>query len=73
MMIQPEETAQRENIFYTRCTIKGKVCNLIIDGGSCTNVASSYLVDKLELERTKHPRPYKLRWLDDKVEVKILD
>jgi len=30
---------QRENIFHTRCTIQGKVCSLIIDGGSCANVA----------------------------------
>ncbi|KAF8063875.1 hypothetical protein N665_1182s0004 [Sinapis alba] len=27
-----------------------KVCNLIIDGGSCTNVASSSLVEKLNLK-----------------------
>lgn len=73
MMVQPEETAQRENIFHPRCTIKGKVCDLIIDGGSFTNVASSYMVDKLGLERTKHHRPYKLMWLDDKVELKIHD
>ncbi|XP_024013377.1 uncharacterized protein LOC112087736 [Eutrema salsugineum] len=72
-MVEPSETIQRENIFHTRCTIKGKVCNLLIDGGSCTNVASAHMVDKLGLERTKHPRPYKLRWLDDKVELKISD
>lgn len=23
------------NLFYSRCSIKGKVCNIIIDGGSC--------------------------------------
>jgi len=31
---------QRETIFHTRCTVEGKVCSLIIDGGSCVNVAS---------------------------------
>ena len=31
---------QRETIFHTRCTVEGKVCFLIIDGGSCANVAS---------------------------------
>ncbi|XP_024015852.1 uncharacterized protein LOC112089109 [Eutrema salsugineum] len=73
VMVKPAETIQRENIFHSRCTIKGKVCNLIFDGGSCTNVASAHMVDKLGLERTKHPRPYRLRWLDDKVELKITD
>ena len=38
---------QRENIFYTRCHINNKVCSMIIDGGSCTNVASTTLVEKL--------------------------
>ena len=32
---------QRENLFHTRCRIKGKVCSVIIDGGSCTNVAGA--------------------------------
>ncbi|KAG7572627.1 Retrotransposon gag domain [Arabidopsis suecica] len=72
-IVEPEETAQRENIFHTRCSVNGKVCSLIIDGGSCTNVASEYMVTKLGLERLKHPRPYKLRWLNDKAEKKISD
>lgn len=63
-MFEPE-TIQRENIFHTRCTIDSKVCSLIIDGGFCTNVASKYLVDKLGLKKTKHPRPYRLKWLND--------
>jgi len=35
------ERSQRENIFHKRCLIQDKVCSFIIDGGSCTNVASS--------------------------------
>ncbi|KAL1190113.1 hypothetical protein V5N11_015534 [Cardamine amara subsp. amara] len=59
------EEADRENIFQTRCTVQGRVCSLIIDSGSCTNVASSTLVEKLNLPTTKHKQPYKLRWLTD--------
>lgn len=65
------ETIQRENIFHSRCTINSKVCSLIIDGGSCTNVTSKYLVDKLGLQKTKHPRPYRLKWLNDEAELRI--
>ncbi|KAL1203462.1 RNA-directed DNA polymerase-like protein [Cardamine amara subsp. amara] len=65
------ETIQRENIFHTRCTVNTKVCSLIIDGGSCTNVARKYLVDKLGLPKTKHPRPYRLRWLNNETELRI--
>ena len=51
---------QRENIFHTRCHINNKVCSMIIDRGSCTNVASTILVEKLNLPTLKHLRPYKL-------------
>jgi hypothetical protein len=51
---------QNENIFHTRCHIHNKVCNLIIDGGGCTNVASIKLVKRLNLCSIKHHIPYKL-------------
>ncbi|GKV07006.1 hypothetical protein SLEP1_g18818 [Rubroshorea leprosula] len=46
------------------------VTSVIIDGGSCTNVASIVLVEKLNLPMTKHPRPYKLQWLNNCGEIK---
>ncbi|KAG7533170.1 Reverse transcriptase domain [Arabidopsis thaliana x Arabidopsis arenosa] len=66
-----EEQAQRENLFHTRCLIKDKVCSLIIDGGSCTNVASETMVQKLGLEEFPHPRPYKLQWLNESGEMDV--
>lgn len=51
VMVNPEETEQSEKNIYTCCIIKNKVCNLIIDDGSCTNVASKYMVEKF---RTSH-------------------
>ena len=45
----PNHEEQRENIFHTWCTIHGCVCSLIVDGGSCANVASTTL---------PHPKPY---------------
>ncbi|RDX94980.1 hypothetical protein CR513_22562, partial [Mucuna pruriens] len=60
-----------EHISHTRCIVQGKVCNLIIDGRSCTNVASAILVEKINLQTIKHPRPYKLQWLSNIGEVKV--
>ena len=68
--IEEEEEVQRENIFHTRCHVKDKVCSVIIDGGSCTNVASTSMVEKLGLTTLKHPRPCKLQRLNDSGEVK---
>lgn len=67
------EAMQRENLFFTRCTVQHKVCSMIIDGGSCTNAASKTMVDKLGLKTSKHPRPYRLRWLDSNTEIKIAE
>jgi len=62
--LKSEKEEQRENIFHSRCTVQGKVCSLIIDGGSCTNVASSSMVEKLSLQATAHPHPYTIQWLN---------
>ncbi|GKC56358.1 hypothetical protein Tco_1083956, partial [Tanacetum coccineum] len=44
----------RNNIFRT----KGKICDMIIDGGSCKNVVSTYMVEKLGIKTEDHPEPY---------------
>ncbi|GKE18765.1 gag-pol polyprotein [Tanacetum coccineum] len=59
-----EENLQRELIFHTRCTISQRVYTVIIDGGSCTNVASQTLVTKLNLHTQPHSSPYVIRWLN---------
>ncbi|GKV20583.1 hypothetical protein SLEP1_g30682 [Rubroshorea leprosula] len=61
--ITKDEDWLRHNIFHTRCTSRGKVCNVIIDSGSCENVVSNYMVEKLGLPVKDHPHPYKLQWL----------
>ena len=66
-----EEPKQRDNLIHSRCTIKDKVCHLIVDSGACTNIASITLVEQLGLNTTDHPRPYKLKWLNDKEEIKL--
>jgi hypothetical protein len=38
---------------------------MIIDNGSCTNVASVTLVKKLGLNTVQHERPYQLQWLNE--------
>jgi len=65
-MESPKEESQRELIFHSR-----KVCSLIIDGGSCTNVASSHLVDKLKPPIIPQPHPYSLQWLKKGNEVHV--
>ena len=67
LSVQPKtnEKEQRENLFHSRCLVSEKVCSLIIDGGSCTNVASDTLVRKLGLATRPLSRPFRLEWLNE--------
>ncbi|RDY13621.1 hypothetical protein CR513_01423, partial [Mucuna pruriens] len=74
LSIQPKEhgdAKQHEHNFHPRCHIKDKACSMIIDNGSCTNVASTIIVEKINLQTAKHTRPYKLQWRSNIGEVKV--
>ena len=51
LQVKEEKEVQRESIFHTRCHVKDKVCSVIADGGSCTNVASTSMVDKVQIDQ----------------------
>ena len=67
LSVQPKnnEKEQRENLYHSRCLVSEKVFSLIIDGGSCTNVASDTLVRKLGLATRPLSRPFRLEWLNE--------
>ena len=48
---------QRCHIFHTKADINGRPVKVIIDGGSCHNLASEELWSKLQLVKMKHPHP----------------
>ncbi|KAB2601497.1 hypothetical protein D8674_002502 [Pyrus ussuriensis x Pyrus communis] len=65
-----EDNWLRNDIFHTMCTSHGKVCNVIIDRGSCENEIATIMVEKLNLKTVDHPRSYKLSWLHKGNEVR---
>ncbi|PKU84723.1 putative mitochondrial protein [Dendrobium catenatum] len=69
--VQKGESWLRHSIFRTRCTVKDRVCNVIIDSGSCENVVAATMVDKLQLTTTDHPKPYSLSWIQKTAEVQV--
>ncbi|XP_059313982.1 uncharacterized protein LOC132064853 [Lycium ferocissimum] len=66
-----EESDQRENLFHARCKIVDKVCSLIIDGGSCTNAVSQFLVESMKFPTRKHTNPYILQWFNECGEMRV--
>jgi hypothetical protein len=65
------EQNQRHTLFQTKCVIKERSCRMIIDGGSCNNIASSDMVDKLALTIKPHPHPYHIQWLNNSGKAKV--
>ena len=49
---------QRHNLFHTKGVVKEHFVRVIIDGGSCNNLASMEMVEKLSLTTRPHPHPY---------------
>ena len=71
--IKEDGLDQRENLFQTRCFVQSVPCSVVIDSGSCSNVVSSILVKRLNLKTQLHPLPYKLQWLNDHGEVRVIN
>ncbi|PNX57791.1 hypothetical protein L195_g058869, partial [Trifolium pratense] len=53
----------RKNLFKTHCSVKNKVCDLIIDNGSTENLVSQKLVNYFKLPAEPHEKPYALGWV----------
>ena len=72
MTPKQEEDNQHHQLFWTRCTISGKLFELIINSGSCENIISREAVKLLGLPVEKHPNTYAIGWIKvaEKIEVK---
>ncbi|KAK1668024.1 hypothetical protein QYE76_056183 [Lolium multiflorum] len=70
--VLPSASTQRCNLFQTKTLVgPDKACKVIIDGGSCRNLASKELCTKLKLKYLPHPHPYYIQWLSDNGEMKV--
>jgi hypothetical protein len=72
LSVTPYSADQRFNLFQTKAIVGlRKACKVIIDDGSCHNLASIELCSKLNLKYFPHPNPYYIQWLSDSGEMKI--
>jgi hypothetical protein len=65
------ETNQRHTLFHTKGVVQEWSIRIIIDSGSCNNLASTMLVEKLSLPTRKHSNPYYSQWLNDGGKIKV--
>ena len=71
VQLSPAEYNQRHNLFQTKGVVKERSIRIIIDGGSCNNLASIDMVEKLSLTTRQHPHPYYIQWFDSTGRLKV--
>ncbi|XP_057451853.1 uncharacterized protein LOC130743636 [Lotus japonicus] len=71
ILLSSKEESQRKNLFRSHCSVKNKVCNLIVDNGSTENLVSQKLVEYLKLTTEPHEKPYTLGWVSKGPHVKV--
>jgi hypothetical protein len=65
------EHDQRHNLFQTRGVVKERAIRIIIDGGSCNNLASVDMVEKLALPTRQRPHSYYIQWFESSRKLKV--
>ncbi|WVZ76113.1 hypothetical protein U9M48_024115 [Paspalum notatum var. saurae] len=68
---RPAREESATHSFHTKGVVRERSIRIIIDGGSCNNLASTMLIEKLSLPTRKHPNPYHIRWLNDGGKIKV--
>ncbi|XP_073353721.1 uncharacterized protein [Aegilops tauschii subsp. strangulata] len=71
VQVTQAEQNQRHNLFHTKGVVKERSVHAIIDGGSCNNLASMEMVEKLSLTTRPHPHAYNIQWFNKSSKVKV--
>ncbi|KAK1649006.1 hypothetical protein QYE76_066811 [Lolium multiflorum] len=70
VQLSKAEHDQRHNLFQTRGVVKERAIRIIIDGGSCNNLASVDMVEKLSLPTRQRTHPYYIHWFESSQKLK---
>src|SRR4051812_8524560 len=71
VQLSKSEQDQRQNLFQTRGVVKERAIRIIIDGGSCNNLASVDMVEKLALPTRQRPHSYYIQWFESSCKIKV--
>jgi len=71
VIYEEDKQIQSHNLFHIYLIVQGCRVLTIIDSGSCNNLVSSNLVEKLGLPTRQHSYPYKLQWFNNSGKTKV--
>ena len=71
VQVTQAEQNKMHNLFHTKGVVKECSVRVIIDGGTCNNLASMEMVEKLSLTTRPHPHPYYIQWFNNSGKVKV--
>ena len=71
VQLSKAEQDQRHNLFQTRGVVKDRAIRIIIDGGSCNNLASLEMVEKLALPTRQRTHAYYIQWFESSRKIKV--
>ncbi|XP_071676944.1 uncharacterized protein [Lolium perenne] len=71
VQLSKAEHDQRHNLFQTRGVVKERAIRIIIDVGSCNNLASVDMVEKLSLPTRQRTHPYYIQWFESSRNLKV--
>lgn len=68
-----EEDIKQNNIFKTRCMVSQRISNIIIDNRSRESIISKIKIDKSQLPNQPHLSTYRIWWVKDVDEMKVIE
>ena len=71
VQLSKAEQDQRHNLFQTGGVVKDRAIRIIIDGGSCNNLASLEMVEKLALPTRQRSHAYYIQWFESSRKIKV--
>ncbi|XP_071678315.1 uncharacterized protein [Lolium perenne] len=72
VQLSKSEHDQCHNLFQTRGVVKERAIRIIIDGGSCNNLPSVDMVEKLPLPTRQLTHPYYIQWFESSHKIKVI-
>jgi hypothetical protein len=69
--VSPAKKNQRHTLFHMKGVAQERSICIIIDSGSCNNLVSTMLAEKLSLPTRKHSNPYQIQWLNDGGKIRV--